>query len=228
MTEPGSSVEAFAVALQTNGAIVAEGQAQSTTGSSLAVARLTTKGVLDTTFGTNHNGEEIPTFGATSPDAGRAIVLQPDGKIVLAGSAVVRLNPDGGPTPPLVRPAWRCPAVAAQTTGIGPPLDSRTVHRSSWPVSAADSLSPGSTAAERRARGKALENPDGTVGQAKSRENRTTRDADGHGHECRWEGGKANRRRAVPEWDDRRGYFFTSRRKGEIHDSEREPPPRSE
>ena len=93
----GGSAEAFAVALQMNGDIVVAGEAQSTSSSVLAVARLTKSGTLDTTFGPKHNGEETPSFGASSPDAGRGIVLQTDGKIVLAGSAVVRLNPDGSP-----------------------------------------------------------------------------------------------------------------------------------
>jgi uncharacterized delta-60 repeat protein len=93
-----------AVALQPDGKIVVAGSTGTTTISDFAVARLQPNGVLDTTFGTE--GRSIVDFGGT--DFGKAVALQPDGRIVVAGTsnalgtddfAVARLegDPAGGP-----------------------------------------------------------------------------------------------------------------------------------
>ena len=75
-------------------------------GSDFAVARYNTNGTPDTTFGAAKNGKELINLGAD--DQARAVILQPDGKILVGGStmsdanpytsmdfAVVRLNPNG-------------------------------------------------------------------------------------------------------------------------------------
>src|SRR5205823_4847629 len=69
---------ANAVAIQADGKIVLGGTAR-TDHERFAAARLSAGGALDRTFGTNG----VATLPATA--AGWGMVLQPDGKIVLAG-----------------------------------------------------------------------------------------------------------------------------------------------
>ena len=93
------------LALQPDGKIVVVGQrspvATPSSGDDVAVARLTPKGAPDGEFGLNGT-RTIDVAGGG--DDGRAVTLQPDGRIVVAGAAtslggrdmaVVRLNPDG-------------------------------------------------------------------------------------------------------------------------------------
>lgn len=94
------------IVLQPNGKIVAAGALlhnNSTTG--LLVARFNADGSLDQTFG--NNGRVVTTFGNGGNVAGNGVVLQPDGKIIVAGSsgtgyslelsnfALARYNTDG-------------------------------------------------------------------------------------------------------------------------------------
>ena len=90
------------VALQADGKIVVGGYTNTTgTGiaSDFAVARLNPNGSLDTTF----NGTGKWTYNLGSDEHVNAVAIQPDGKIVLAGSwdggsadiVVMRLNPNG-------------------------------------------------------------------------------------------------------------------------------------
>jgi uncharacterized delta-60 repeat protein len=76
-TDFGSTDQAFAVVLQADGKIVTAGRR----GSDVIVARHNADGSLDTVFGSN--GRVITNFGAT--EQALALVLQPDGKIVVAG-----------------------------------------------------------------------------------------------------------------------------------------------
>ena len=83
-----------AVALQSDGKIVVAG----TSGDDFAVARLTAAGALDTTF--SSDGKVTVDIGSGSADRARAMVLDSDGKIVVAGIsdedfAVVRLTAAG-------------------------------------------------------------------------------------------------------------------------------------
>ncbi|MGA2904050.1 MAG: hypothetical protein ABSD98_09480 [Candidatus Korobacteraceae bacterium] len=82
---------AFALAIQSNGEIVVAGEAgngnpqgTSLTSSSFALARYTTNGQLDTSFGTN--GTVITTLSQAPISFVSALVLQSDGKIVAAGN----------------------------------------------------------------------------------------------------------------------------------------------
>jgi uncharacterized delta-60 repeat protein len=77
--------QAFAVALQPDGKIVAAGVAQVAGSSDFALARYHTDGSLDTTFDTD--GKVATAFG--SVDQATAVAVQPDGKIVAAGVAVL-------------------------------------------------------------------------------------------------------------------------------------------
>lgn len=101
--------EAFAVALQADGKIVAAGHSNNPDGElNFAVIRYNVDGSLDSTFGkpgvlTNFR-TDVPDKGNSS-DSASAVVIQADGKIVAAGRsdapngdsnfALIRYNPDG-------------------------------------------------------------------------------------------------------------------------------------
>lgn len=83
----GSRDIASAIAIQANGKIVAAGRSQNGTETDFALARYNSDGTLDTSFGIggkvrsafiNYQGLHDDTFG-------RAVAIQADGKIVLAG-----------------------------------------------------------------------------------------------------------------------------------------------
>jgi uncharacterized delta-60 repeat protein len=100
----GADDDAFAVALQPDGKIVAAGQTFNGSNYDFALVRYNVNGSLDTTFGAG-GGSETP-IGAHD-DVAEAVALQPDGKIVAAGYsnssttgdnfAVVRYNANGFP-----------------------------------------------------------------------------------------------------------------------------------
>jgi uncharacterized delta-60 repeat protein len=100
-----------ALALQADGKIVVVGKT-SANGGDFAIARLGTDGTLDATFGESagagvRTGKTTIDFqrGGSNADAATSVVIQADGKIVVAGHAatdsdgtdfaVVRLNEDG-------------------------------------------------------------------------------------------------------------------------------------
>ena len=89
LTNFGSSLNAtaFALAIQSNGDIIAAGEA----GSSLALSRYRSTGQLDTTFGP---GGTVTTSLGSNPSAISSLVLQSDGKIV-AGSATFSVDGAG-------------------------------------------------------------------------------------------------------------------------------------
>ncbi len=93
-----SKVE-HAVAVQPDGKIVVAGFAVDAAGinGDFALARYNANGTLDTSFGTN--GLVTTDLGTQSDDA-RALAVQPDGRIIVAGSAgedigLARYMPDG-------------------------------------------------------------------------------------------------------------------------------------
>jgi uncharacterized delta-60 repeat protein len=81
--------EALAVAVQADGRIVVAGSSSDASGSDMAVARYNSDGTLDTSF--DGDGTALVDFGSEA--SARAVALQPDGKIVLAGWG---LQPIGG------------------------------------------------------------------------------------------------------------------------------------
>lgn len=96
---------ARAVALQSDGKIVVAGFATTATGTDFAVCRLTNAGILDDTFDTDGK-QTIPfDLGGANFDVANDLVIQADGRIVIAGSAsttadgtdfaVCRLNGQG-------------------------------------------------------------------------------------------------------------------------------------
>jgi uncharacterized delta-60 repeat protein len=99
---------ANAVALQPDGKLVVVGQTYKNndyTGEDFAVARYNTDGTLDTTFGVNGKVRtDFPGLAAVAS----SVLVQPDGKILVAGGAfplftflgdfeLVRYNPNGSP-----------------------------------------------------------------------------------------------------------------------------------
>ena len=108
---PGGNSFLYAMAYQpADGKILATGTADTASGlpnDTFALARYNSNGTLDTTFGPNHDGTVITYLGGTYAEA-HGIVIQPDGKVVIAGltatsgtttnvygSALARYNPDG-------------------------------------------------------------------------------------------------------------------------------------
>lgn len=99
----GELDQAYAAALQSDGAIVLAGEvrADRSDPDDVGLARFTANGALDTTFG---SGGTVHISYADDSDQADDVALQADGKIVIAGSALVgstadfliaRLNADG-------------------------------------------------------------------------------------------------------------------------------------
>ncbi|MBI3852831.1 MAG: hypothetical protein HY298_21460 [Verrucomicrobia bacterium] len=83
--------------------MVVTGSANNSSNNILAVARFNVDGTLDTSFGANG---KVTTAVGTGLSEGKAILIQPDGKVVVAGSsynganddfAVLRYNTNGAP-----------------------------------------------------------------------------------------------------------------------------------
>ncbi|MGW0393307.1 calcium-binding protein [Streptomyces sp. NPDC003042] len=96
----GSNDEAYGAAVQADGKIVVAGHSDLPDGSRrlLTVARFHPDGTLDTGFG--DNGKVFPDFGPSVSSSAQEVVVQGDGRIVVAGSvggdfAVARLDPAG-------------------------------------------------------------------------------------------------------------------------------------
>ena len=103
-TGSGSDDTLQALAIQSNGKIVAAGRSDASGHPSFAMARYTTTGILDSTF--NVTGKVLTAFDSGNAMA-NAVVIQSDGKIVAAGSfadgisnhsdfALARYNTDDG------------------------------------------------------------------------------------------------------------------------------------
>jgi uncharacterized delta-60 repeat protein len=78
--------EAFAAALQPDGKIVAAGYSGNYGSEDFAVSRYNTNGSLDNSFGT---GGRVVTALSTGTDQAEAVVIQPDGKIVMTGYVIL-------------------------------------------------------------------------------------------------------------------------------------------
>ena len=104
----GNEDQLKSMALQSDGKIVVGGFAQLTAEGDFdfAVARLNVDGSLDPTFSADGKKNIAFDVGGTKTDLAHSVVIQSDGKILLAGSAMVtnpansdfaiaRLNSDG-------------------------------------------------------------------------------------------------------------------------------------
>src|SRR5262249_11182498 len=96
-----SSDYAYAVAVQPDGKIVVAGHSYNGSNYDVAVVRYNADGTLDASFDSDG---KVTTPVGTSNDYAQDVTVQPDGKIVVAGSsssgtetdmAVVRYNADG-------------------------------------------------------------------------------------------------------------------------------------
>jgi len=83
----GRADQAFAVAIQTDGKIVAAGSANNgATGNDFAIARYTSGGVLDMSYGT---GGKVTTDFAGGADQALAVAIQASGKVIAVGRAAI-------------------------------------------------------------------------------------------------------------------------------------------
>jgi uncharacterized delta-60 repeat protein len=89
-TSIGSGYDvASALALQPDGKLVVAGNTYNGSNTDFALARYDASGALDTSFGT---GGKVTTPIGSADDKAKALVLQPDGKLVVAGSSYVSNN----------------------------------------------------------------------------------------------------------------------------------------
>lgn len=78
-----SDDQCYSIGIQSDGKIVAAGWSTTSSVSIVASLRLNTNGSLDTSF--DIDGKVTTTFG-TNNDYGKALAIQPDGKIIVVGS----------------------------------------------------------------------------------------------------------------------------------------------
>jgi uncharacterized delta-60 repeat protein len=101
-----SNDQGNAVVVQPDGKVVVAGSSSFLGHTHMTVFRYNPDGSPDLTFGDTNQGHETVIFDPTKDDAARAVALEPDGKIVVAGYAndpntnlrafaLARLNPDG-------------------------------------------------------------------------------------------------------------------------------------
>jgi len=87
----GYTAHAAATAVQSDGKTIVVGNVSKGTGSGykqhFAISRFTIDGKLDNSFGPNKNGRMIHGVGGYSSASATAVVVQPDGKIIVAGGA---------------------------------------------------------------------------------------------------------------------------------------------
>jgi uncharacterized delta-60 repeat protein len=84
--------DAYAMAVQADGRIVLAGHTRTSGGFyDFAAARYNADGSLDTTFGAAHTGKVVVDFNFDF-DQATAVLIQSDGKILLAGTATVAFN----------------------------------------------------------------------------------------------------------------------------------------
>jgi uncharacterized delta-60 repeat protein len=79
---------ALGLAIQPDGKIVVVGYAGYSPNTDFAIARLNANGTLDTSFGAAHTGMITYDFGYGN-DRATGVAIQPDGKIVVVGSALI-------------------------------------------------------------------------------------------------------------------------------------------
>ncbi len=94
------SEQANSIALQADGKIVAVGLTGSPNSPDLAVVRYTADGTIDLGFGGGDGIVTISLVPGVGPETARGTVIQPDGKIIVAGTSLndivlSRLNVDG-------------------------------------------------------------------------------------------------------------------------------------
>ena len=150
ITQIGTSdSQAFGVAIQRDGKIVAAGEAfNATFDQSVALARYDRNGSLDTTFGID--GTALPDIGSAS-DA-RAVALPADGRIVAVGEVVGASSGDFGvfrllsDTPPTVSAGGPYSGTEGSAVGLSGAVTDPTVSHS-WTVVAQTGVDAGAACA---------------------------------------------------------------------------------
>lgn len=90
-SSPGSGTDiGFGVAVQADGSIIVVGETANRTSQDAIVLRYTATGSPDNRFGTGG----VFTYGSTGMDRGFSTAIQQDGKIIVAGSSVVKNKDD--------------------------------------------------------------------------------------------------------------------------------------
>jgi uncharacterized delta-60 repeat protein len=82
----GTANEIYKIALQSDGKIVAVGYTMSGYDNRFLIMRFNSNGTLDTTF--NSTGYRIEHFSENTYELAKAVAIQPDGKIVVAGYGI--------------------------------------------------------------------------------------------------------------------------------------------
>lgn len=128
----GSGSEDSGLALaQQNGKLLVAGFTTASGTRDFALARFTTAGLLDPTFGTAATGRVTTPFGGASDETAYAISVSPAGRPVAAGSttqngtsdfALARYDAPCAPTAPVSAPTAVCPAATleVQVADAGP------------------------------------------------------------------------------------------------------------
>ncbi len=103
--DPSGEDEGYSVAIQADGKIVVAGSSPDISGNrAFAVACFNSNGTLDSAFGSNGSTRTFISSGGSYHDGGYSVVVQPDGKIIVAGYsfynrtvafAIARFNSDG-------------------------------------------------------------------------------------------------------------------------------------
>ncbi|HEV7395021.1 MAG TPA: carboxypeptidase regulatory-like domain-containing protein, partial [Pyrinomonadaceae bacterium] len=91
-TDFGAREYVSALVLQTDGKLVAAGQRDNQRNASFALARYNSNGTLDSSFGIG--GKVVTDFNDSGDEAANALIIQPDGKLVAAGSLGVSFSSD--------------------------------------------------------------------------------------------------------------------------------------
>ncbi len=87
-----SDEEAFGVRIQPDGKIILAGETFNGTKTNIAVVRYNPDGTLDNTF--DGDGRVVTQIGSSGTDLARSVIVQPDGKIVVAGNSFNGSNSD--------------------------------------------------------------------------------------------------------------------------------------
>lgn len=122
----GATDTGYGLAVQANGKLIVAGEHDPPTGDSFALARLNPDGSLDGSF--SGDGKQTTSFNDDDPTTASAVALQPDGKIVAAGTifggehnvAIARYEGGEVPVVPSQQPGGQQPGGQQSQAGLLP------------------------------------------------------------------------------------------------------------